>query len=193
MTDKLVAKKRVSLAEHAVSMEALCNEIDDNEDDELPAGLIERFMSAQVGLSTKVDSWIGYLDAAKARILLLEEMKARVKKAIRSAKTVNEGMKGYIEHVLRSTGEKVTLKGSTGTLYLHGQAPSLKLTVKTSEKTVYNVIDPTMPDFEQSMVPYCQQVTFLSLDRDKLVAELKAGMKLPWASLEPGAHVRIKG
>ncbi len=193
MTTDIVPKKRVSLAEHAAIVEAICNQIDDNEDEELPEGLIQKFMEANLDLARKTDNWIGLLDAVKARINLLDDMKLRVKKALKAAKTLDQSMKDYVKFVIAGTEGRIPLKGTVGTLYAHSNPEGLHVTVKTTEKAVYHVVDPAMPDWDQSMLQYCRQVTFLTLDKDKVRADLKAGMKLPWAELVRDFHVRIKG
>ncbi len=187
----LIVRDDQTLAFYAADLEAACIEIDSH-DGEIPPDLMKRFECASLALSAKVDRWIGYLDGVKGMILMLDIRSKRAAAALKAARTLQEGLKGYIKFVMLST-PNVPYKGNAGTLYLHGQAAQPKYSFVFPDKSVANVVDDAFIKMEPSIVPYLVPVTHQVLNTEKIKTDLAAGAKLNWATLEKGSHVRAKG
>lgn len=180
-----------SLAEIACDLEAACMEIDAS-DGEISPDLMKRFECANLALSTKVDRWIGYLDGVKGMIATLEVRAKRSAAALSAARSLENGLKKYVKMVIETT-PNVPYKGESGTLYLHGEGDKLKFNFKFCDKTVREVVEPAFAEMEPSVRPYLMDVTHQIINKEKLKADLLAGVRLNWAETYYGKHVRTKG
>ncbi len=187
MTDLV---KKHTLAEYAFEIEKVCDYID-NFEGPIPESLIKAFAEKQADLATKVESWIGFLDAVKSRIELLKEQKERVTKAVKTAENFQRGLKDYLRYVLEAA-PSVQYKCDTGRIALQKNPRSLKIDFETKDVTVYNQIDKALIDLEPSLNAYIKPVTLYVMDNEKLKADLDAGMLIPWARFEAGNHIRIR-
>lgn len=181
----------VSLARCAAELEWIMLEID-AADGEIADALIQRFDDARLAVSEKTDRWIMLLDTLKGMDATLRERRDRAAKALKTAENVHDRLKEYLRYVL-TANPGVPFKGSDGTLYLHNNAESVKYTIAFEDKTLRNCVDRALVDMEASIRPYVKTFEVAVLDGAKVKADLKAGMKLPWAELHRGAHVRVKG
>lgn len=180
-----------SLAKYAVDVELACQEIDEAPD--VNTALVAKFADTTGALADKIDRYIGLMDAVKSRVALLKEQKDRISKAVKAAENFDRQLKSYVKHVMQQV-PNISYKGSTGSLYLHKNPKSLKVDFALPDKTVYSVVDDTMLTLEPSLATYVKQVTVNVIDRDKLKADLEAGMRLPWARIvSDDSHVRVKG
>ncbi len=186
-----IATRDQSLSKYAADLEAICTEIELC-DGELPKDLMQRFEYANLALQNKCDRWIGYVDAMKAMIGVLEQRSKRAATALKTARGLQEylenGMKAVIE-----TNPNLTFKGESGTIYLHGQAETIDYAFKWGKKTVDYVVDPAFIQMEPSVSPYLTTVTYQVIDRDRLKADLKIGVPVTWAKLVKPSYVAVKG
>lgn len=185
-----------TLARYALDVELACDEIDACETPEIPNELVTRLTDAQGALADKCDRYIGLLDALSSRIELLKEQKRRIKRAIEVGETLQGRVKDHVKYVLlvsSKDGKKIPMKGTTGSLALHANPPKVEIDFVTTDRQVYRCLDESALQLEQSIAPYVKTVTLLQLDRDKLKADLDAGMQLPWARITRDYHVRMRG
>lgn len=185
-------RTNLSLAKYAAELEAVCSEIDDT--DEITEDLIRRFDDAKLALGDKVDRWICYLDSAKFLVAALKEKKERLTKALKVTETLQSRLKDYAKYVIESVPERKHLTGSNeGTLYLHKNPEGIKYSFDFKDVTFYRTVEKALIEMEPSLNSYVKVASCYLVDTDKIKADLKAGMKLPWAQLHQDSHVRIKG
>ncbi len=188
-----------TIAENALAIERLCDEIEVMEDngDAIPTDMIAKFAAANLAMAAKTDRWIGFMEAVASRLEVLKDRKRATMKAIKAGETMQKGLKDYLKHCLlefaEGEGKRVPFVGSHGRLYLHNNPPAIKVTLTRTDKTIYKCIDPMMIHMDETIRHYAKPVTTYILDTDQLEADLKAGKKLSWASIEQDCHVRIKG
>jgi hypothetical protein len=131
------------------------------------------------------------LSAVKARIDQLKEHRDRVAKAVKSAERFQERLKGYVKFVMQ-TFPDVPYKGTSGRLALQNNPESLKIDFETKDVTFYKAIDRALVGLEPSLNTYIREVVVCILDNDKIKADLKGGVEIPWARFERDQHVRIR-
>ncbi len=181
-----------SLAKYATEVEVVCQEID-NAEGTIPTDLINRFAFAQGELATKVDNFIGFLDAVKARVTTLKEHRDRVVKAIRTAESFERGLKDYVKFVMLAN-PGMQFKGEEGSFRLQRNPPSLKIDFAREDKTIHAVVDPALIHLEPSLAKYVKAVSCFVIDTERLKEALEAGEEIPWARIEKdNKHVRIGG
>ena len=180
-----------TLAEYALEVELACREIDDADD--ISTSIAERLSSATGDLVTKIDRYIGMIDAVKSRVSLLKEQRDRIVAAVKTAESFDKQLKNYVKYVIQQM-PNIPYKGSTGSLYLHKNPKSVKVDFAFPDKTVYAVVDAAALQLEPSLIGYVKSVSLNVMDRERLKADLEAGMLLPWARIVTDeCHVRVKG
>lgn len=180
-----------SLMQVAAALEQVCNEIDAM-DGVITDEMIRRFDDAKLALSAKTDRWILYIDALKHMTTSLKDRKERAAKALKSVEALQTRLKEYVKFVIEQNPD-VPFRGEEGSLYLHGNPESVRYSFDFEDKTFYRCVHSEVLAMEPSIVPYVKAGTVWIIDGDKVKADLKAGMKLSFASLERGKHVRVKG
>lgn len=84
-------------------------------------------------------------------------------------------------------------KGEAGQLkvQLNGAA-KLVTSLLLTNKSVSNIVD--LEQIREAGVPdgYLESITYLVLNKEKVIADLKNGLQLPWARLEKGNHLKVK-
>lgn len=191
MTSEIVPTRPPSIAEIAADLEAVCTEID-MENGEIKPELMKRFEFAQLALRDKCDRWIGYIDGLKGAIATLKSRSDRASAALRTAQSFEKQLKFYMKQVLEQN-PNLTFKGEGGTIYLHGEGDKIKYNFKFGDKSVAEVVETAFIDMEPTVRPYLIDVTHQVINKEKLKADLLAGVKLNWAELYKGSHVRLKG
>ncbi len=186
MTDLVVT----GIAKAGADVEDACVEVAENEG-EISQALTEKLEAASLVLKDRVDYWQSRIDAAKGRVEVLKEMKDRITKAIKAADNVQSWQKSFIKGVLTAF-PNITFRGSTGAFYLHKNPESVNVDFTTVDKTIYKVIDKVMVNLEPGLNPYVKEIKLYVLETDKIKADLKSGMVIPWARLEQDSHVRTK-
>lgn len=196
MTEKeatMFPVKKKSLGECAVDLERLCTIIDSMEDpDAFNEKLITEFEDVKNNLAVKVDNVINYVDGLKFMISALKEKKERISKAYKTAQNVEKRIKDYIKWVL-SENPKLPFSGEQGTLYLHKSPPGTKINFATTDVRLNGVVTDIVREGNPAIEPYLKKHVYYTIDKNKIKADLKAGMKLGWAELTNDSHVRVKG
>ena len=159
-----------TLAQRAVALEAVCNEIDQN-DGVITDEMIARFDDAKLAVAEKVDSWIWYLDTLKTMAINAKVQKKRAEKAQKSLKGIQDGLNAYLKSLIQTTPD-VPFRGKTGALYIHKSPPGVAYSFVFDKKTLYNAIDPALLDMEPTLAPYVKAVTGWVLDGSRVMADL---------------------
>ncbi len=194
--------RRQTLGEAVVELELVAREIEEVTSD-LSDAMLERFSRAQLAVSERTDAWIQYLDAAKVLVAAGKDKRDRVERAYRAAQNLEKGLRRYLRFQLEAHPD-VPFKGSLGSLRVQKNPEALRVDheardgetaaeISIRDVTVRGVIHDRLFDLDPSLRGYAKEVTFTVLDREKLKGDLQAGLKLPWARLERGTHIRIGG
>lgn len=181
---------RITLKDAVTDLEVVMAEIDDAA--EITDALLTRFEAGRNSVAEKVDGWILYLDSLKGMQAALKERHERVRDALKKTEALQKRLREYVAFQLASH-PSVPFKGTEGSLYLRKNPGALKISYDLPDKTVYGVVPHEIVGREPSMLPYLDSIEFVILNKEKLKADIEAGMVFPWAKIEQGAHVRIKG
>lgn len=187
----LATDRRLTLAAHVAELEAIIAEMP--EDGEVPSEVLTRFEGAQLELAQKVDRYIALLEAGKFLAEALKEREQRMRQARKGAERLTEKLKEMAKFVMESTGRRALPGAELGTLALHKNPESVHVDFDVQDKTVYRCLDAALLTMEPSLLTYVKTFMFHSIDLEKLKADLKSGMEVPWARLASGSHVRIRG
>ncbi len=179
-----------SLARYATDLELVCQEID-NADGVISDELMARFDDAKLALSDKADRWINYLDMLKGMAETLKERKDRAAKAQKTAEALQKRLREYVKFVIEQN-PGIPFVGTEGRITLQNKAEGVAYAFAIPDKTFYRVCDKTSLELEPSLLPYIQVSSVMTVDHDKVKADLKAGMQLRFATLTRGSSIRIR-
>ena len=181
----------MSLAEIQQNLDYMMLIIEESE--KLTTEQIDQFMALRKKREEKIDGWIGYRDRAKHYIAELKERRDRFQKAYKAAQSVAKQIDERIRYYLENDNTGLAFKGQEmGTLYLQKNSQkSLAHLVPVENVNVYNVVKDD--HFKSICKNYLKDITLRVLDSSKVKADIERGVELPWATVEQGQHVRVKG
>lgn len=181
-----------SLAEIQINLEtlmALNDELEVLSDDK-----VDEFLALKKEREEKIDGWIAYHDHVKYLVEELKERKERFVKAYNTARRIKERINERIVYHIENDKTGIPFRGSElGTMYLaNNSQPSFKHTLMVEKKEVYEAVNP-VEALDDRVAPFLKDITFKVVDKEKAKAQLAAGVEIPWAKMERGKHVRVKG
>ncbi len=186
-----VSGQTTTLARCASELEQVCAELDAN-DGEITSEMIARFDDAKLGLEVKVDGWIKYLEMIKVMAGAAKERKERSAKAQKTLENLERRLKEYVKSLIEAT-PGVPFKSPAGTLAVQRNPEAVKYTFDFPDKTFYRTVDAALVDMEPSLNAFVKSFQVLVIDGEKVKEALKSGVDLPWATLDRGSHLRIRG
>lgn len=169
-------------------LEQLCDEIDAAQD-AIPEDLLDRFADAKAAVEVKCSAYIGALRALQHNAAFYSERAELLKRRAKTCERVEKAIKDRLLWQL-STYPDVPYKSAEGDrIALRDNPESLELKILTSTRQFNKVIESI--DADKVPPEFTDLVTVRCLNTDKLKAALKNGLKLEWAELKRGRHVRI--
>ncbi len=156
-------------------------------DGEITGEMVAAYHDFTEKLEEKVDRIIGVLQGYKHRGAYLEEQEKKYRTARQANARAEQGLKDYLKYQIEQHPE-INFRGETGALVVQKSAPSLELSIKEKEVRFGHVVEEVTDDIK----PYCEQKTVWVLDTKRLSEDIKAGNVLTWASMKPGAYVKVK-
>lgn len=169
-------------------LEQLCDEIDAAQD-VIPEDLLDRFADAKAAVEVKCSAYIGALRTLQHNAAFYSERADLLKRRAKTCERIEKAIKDRLLWQL-STFPDVPYKSVEGDrIALRDNPESLELKILTSSRSFNKVIDAV--DADKVPAEFLDLVTVTCLNTDKLKAALKEGLKLDWAALRRGKHVRI--
>lgn len=163
---------KLSLAEAAAALEYLCEHIESLES--LDAEIQNLFSEAHGSLKDCVDRRIKFLKYAESQVMLAKQMRDEWAKRALRFETAIERIKANTIAVMKANPD-VPYKGDLGAFKI--------------QKNSVPVLE--MPEDWDKDPTYFIEKRYLSLDKEKLKADLKAGKEIPGVSLRYGEHLRM--
>jgi hypothetical protein len=190
MVQLTTTQPKVHFGLAASQLAELCRVIDNGEDvDEVMLAMFEETGKA---LSDSVDRRQAFAEALKAAIATAKEHKKSVDSYQKQLERAQTRLKEITKEIMELHPD-LPYKNSLGKklAIVRNSKPSVKYDFELTYKSVRNIMpDGCGPFNEAEIVEYVKTVEVLTLDTGKVLADLEAGVELPWASLIQGTHLR---
>jgi len=184
------AKKKVPLEWAALALVQISEQIEESEE-HLDAAIVAAFSDIQLSVAEAIDRRKGLKSYLQMMVERCKAGKAEIndtqKRFERILEKLTEDTKKVIEAnpsipYLDSFGKKVSV-------IKNGQ-PRLDMKVSESTKTVSHIVDFAECEFFGVDHKYLKTVSFVAIDTERLKADLKAGIILPFAELVFSTQLR---
>lgn len=176
----------MSLMDLLKNLSVLENEIDDSP--EISPEMCHEHFKSLIEIDVKVDRLLEYMDACKMRSVQNDSKAEEFKNAAKKWERRFESLKNYCLYIIKSTPH-ISYRGTNKQMGLKLNAPSLQCPMRVSFSSS-NIIP---ADFVE-VVPekYREAKLVWVLRTDVVRDDLKAGIELPFASLERKESLQIK-
>jgi len=182
--------KPIFLGYAAQLVAKVCQEIDENYDAELPKELIEALSTNREDLLAGVDRRAAVADQFEAAIEMVARQEAYLKDRKAALKKAYDTFVSKTKEIVELNPD-VVFQGSNRKLTIAKNGrPALKLHVVTSSKSLANIVDDTAIEIFQIDDRYLKYVSYLTIDTEKVRADLSDGVDVPWAELQHGTNLR---
>lgn len=169
-------------------LEQICDEIDLSQD-VIPEDLLDRFADAKAAVEVKCSAYIGALRTLQHNAAFYSERAELLKRRAKTCERVEKAIKDRLLWQL-TTYPDIPYKSAEGDrITVRDNPESLDLKILTSSRQFNKVIESI--DADKVPPEFVDLVTVRCLNTDRLKAALKDGLKLDWAELRRGKHVRI--
>jgi len=182
--------KPVYLGYAAQLVGKVCQEIDENYDDELPKELIEALSTNRDDLLAGVDRRCAVADQFEAAIEMLVKQEAFIKDRKAALKRAYDTFAGKTKEIVEQNPD-VVFQGSNRKLTIAKNGrPALHLHIATANKSLSNIVEEDSIEMFGIAERYLKYVSYLTIDTDKVRADLGDGVEIPWAELQHGTNLR---
>ncbi len=174
----------------AVILAEICDKMDNS--DEIDEEILAQFDTATTSLEESIDRRKFVVREAESKIELARSYKRSLDETIKKLQKVQE-------RIIESTKTMVGLNpnipfkdtlGNKLTVRKNSQ-PHLVLALDLREgKTVSNILDDASISLLGIDEKYIKQVSYTTLNTEKVKSDLALGVEIPWASLHFGTHLR---
>lgn len=187
----------------ASELDALMDRIDQELEKDQPASLLGGSSAIDIALVPFLEAKrLELAEAVDRRIYFFQYLEDQIERGTKN----KEQWAGYVKR-LKDLYDRIedrtietirahpdlSYKGEAGQLkvQLNGSAKLITSLLLTN-KSVSNIVDLDQIEKEIVSAEYLKKITYVVLDKDKVMADLKKGVQLPWARLEKGFQLRSK-
>lgn len=175
----------------AVILADLCNKIDESSD-EIDSDILAQFDTATTCLEESIDRRKFVIREAESKIELARAYKRSIDETIKRLQKVQDRITESTK-VMVGLNPNIPFKDTLGnklTVRKNSQAHLVLALDLREAKSVSNILDDASISLLGIDEKYIKQVSYTTLNTEKVKTDLATGIAIPWAALHFGTHLR---